>query len=61
MARPPAGGFQVDSLPPPAANRLPMRFDNLSIQKRRQELEAEIDEVEASVKKFSRKEVYVAV
>eukprot|EP00667_Euglena_gracilis_P021373 EG_transcript_23402 len=44
-----------------ALNRLPMRFDNLSIQKRRQELEAEIDEVEASVKKFSRKEVYVAV
>eukprot|EP00668_Euglena_longa_P001814 GGOE01002130.1.p2 GENE.GGOE01002130.1~~GGOE01002130.1.p2 ORF type:complete len:201 (+),score=58.86 GGOE01002130.1:86-688(+) len=44
-----------------ALNRLPMRFDNLSIQKRRKELEDEIEEVEASIKKFSRKEVYVAV
>jgi uncharacterized protein YlxW (UPF0749 family) len=42
-----------------ALNRLPMRFDTVSIQKRRQELENEIQDIQASIKKFSRKEVFV--
>jgi len=39
-------------------NRLPMRFDTVSLQNRRRELEREIQEIEGSITKLSRKEVY---
>jgi len=42
-------------------NRLPMRFDTQSVQKRRNALEEAIREVEAEVAKFSRKQVFVPV
>eukprot|EP00760_Papus_ankaliazontas_P011688 PhM_4_TR14966/c0_g1_i1/m.68596 len=41
--------------------KVPMRYDNPSLQRRRQEMEDEIVQVEEEIRKFSRKNIFVPV
>ena len=39
--------------------RMPMRFDTMSMANKKKQLESEIQECEAAIKRFSRKEVFI--